>query len=57
MTNEDEDLPEGTSFTAPPSKHGDYYIFHIPNKLIKTGEINPDYYYRISVKPIKKREN
>ncbi|MFO7796058.1 MAG: hypothetical protein ACQERB_06780 [Promethearchaeati archaeon] len=57
MTEEDnEDLPPAVSFTAPPSKHGDYYIFHIPNKLIKSGEVNPEYYYKVMIKPLKRRE-
>lgn len=55
MKEENEYYSEEISFTAPPSKHGNYYIFHIPNKLIKSGEINPQFYYKIRIKPIKRR--
>ncbi|MFX1239404.1 MAG: hypothetical protein ACFFAS_20455 [Promethearchaeota archaeon] len=56
MTSDEHDLPETLSFSAPPSKHGNYYIFHIPNSLIKSGEINPEYIYKVTIKPLKKRE-
>lgn len=52
----DEIIIEEVSFTAPPGKHGDYYIFHIPNALIKSGEIDPDYIYKVRVKPLKKKD-
>jgi len=53
---ENENFPEEVSFTAPPSKHGKYYIFHIPNQLIKSGEINPNFYYKVKIKPIKRKD-
>jgi len=55
MTNDEEELPEELSFSAPPSKHGKYYIFHIPNSLIKSEQVNPEYIYKITIKPLKKR--
>lgn len=34
-------------FTKKPAKHGNYYIFHIPNSFIKEGLVNPDRKYTI----------
>jgi hypothetical protein len=42
------------NFIGTPAKHGDYYIFHIPNKLIKKHVIDPEETYQISLKPAKK---
>ncbi|MFX1239402.1 MAG: hypothetical protein ACFFAS_20445 [Promethearchaeota archaeon] len=38
-----------------PASHGDYFIFHIPNKLIKNDLIDPDQTYLITLEPIKKQ--
>ena len=43
MNEEEPFKTEKVEFSAPPAKHGNYYIFHIPNSIIKSGEINPDY--------------
>lgn len=56
MTEKKDGFPDEVSFTAPPSKHGNYYIFHIPNSLVKSGEINPGFIYKINIKPLKKRD-
>lgn len=40
------------SFIGTPAKHGDYYIFHIPNKLIKKNLIHPDQTYQLDLKPL-----
>lgn len=40
-----------------PASHGSYYIFHIPNKLIKNNLIDPNETYLITLEPIKKPEN
>jgi len=34
-------------FSKKPAKHGNYYIFHIPNSFIKEGLINPDKIYTV----------
>jgi len=34
-------------FTKKPAKHGDYYIFHIPNAFIKEGLIDPEKEYTV----------
>jgi len=34
-------------FTKRPAKHGDYYIFHIPNSFIKEGLIDPEKEYTV----------
>jgi len=41
-----------TNFVGKPAKHGEYFIFHIPNKLIKAGKINPDITYEIFLSPL-----
>lgn len=43
------------SFVGTPAKHGDYYIFQIPNKLIKAKVIDPDETYQLDLKIIKKK--
>lgn len=43
-------------FTRAPAKHGDYYVFTIPNAMVKSGEIDPDMYYKIRLRPLKKKE-
>ncbi len=43
------------SFIGTPAKHGVYFIFQIPNKLIKKGLINPDSTFHVVLKPIKKK--
>lgn len=55
MTAKKNGIPPDVSFTAPPSKHGNYFIFHIPNSLIKSGEIDPDYIYKVRITPLRKR--
>lgn len=35
-----------------PAKHGDYFIFHIPNRLIKKGLVDPDQTYSVRLKPL-----
>lgn len=47
-----ENLDE-VNFIGTPAKHGNYYIFHIPNKLIKKNVICPDSTYKLSLKPLK----
>jgi len=42
------------SFIGSPAKHGDYFIFHIPNKLIKKKLINPNSTFFIILRPINK---
>ena len=42
------------SWTGSPAKHGNYFIFTIPNKLIKKGIIDPDATFQILLKPMKK---
>jgi len=55
-SDQNDNLGMSVSFTRSPAKHGPYYIFQIPNNLIKSGEINPDYLYKIIVIPLKKKE-
>jgi len=37
-----------------PARHGDYYIFHIPNKLIKNNVVDPAITYLVKLEPFKK---
>jgi len=41
------------SFIGSPAKHGDYFIFQIPNKLIKKGLVNPNATFSVVLRPIK----
>ncbi|KKN33207.1 hypothetical protein LCGC14_0806020 [marine sediment metagenome] len=34
-------------FSKKPAKHGDYYIFHIPNSFIKEGLVDPSKKYTV----------
>ncbi len=43
------------NFTKKPAKHGDYYIFHIPNSFIKEGLIDPKKKYTIYLEEIEDR--
>ena len=45
---------DDVTFICRPAKHGNYYIFHIPNKLIKNDLIKPGTTYKISLESIKK---
>lgn len=45
------------TFICRPAKHGNYYIFHIPNKLIKNDLIKPDTTYKISLESLPKTNN
>ena len=40
-------------FVASPAKHGIYFIFQIPNKLIKHNIIDPDQTYHVTLEPVK----
>jgi hypothetical protein len=39
-------------FSKKPAKHGDYYIFHIPNSFIKEGLIDPSKKYTVYLEEI-----
>lgn len=41
-----------TEIILKPASHGDYYIFHIPNKLIKNNLIDPNKTYCVTLEPI-----
>lgn len=41
-------------FIGSPAKHGDYFIFQIPNKLIKSGLVDPKDTFFIKIEPIRK---
>ena len=55
MSQKNNELGNGISFIRSPAKHGDYYVFTIPNDYIKTGEIDPDTVYKIILKPLMKK--
>ena len=48
-----ENISEDVVFIGTPAKHGDYYIFHIPNKLMKANVIDPDKTYKVNLSPLK----
>lgn len=39
-------------FSKKPAKHGNYYIFHIPNSFIKEGLIDPNKKYTVYLEEI-----
>ena len=39
-------------FSKKPAKHGNYYIFHIPNSFIKEGLIDPNKKYIVYLEEI-----
>jgi len=54
MSNEDIEFDKKIiQFTKKPAKHGDYYIFHIPNSFIKEGLIDPHKEYTVYLKEVK----
>ena len=56
MSNEDIEFDKKIiQFTKKPAKHGDYYIFHIPNSFIKEGLIDPHKEYTVYLKEVKWR--
>lgn len=50
----DEIPEEPVIFYRSPAKHGPYFIFQIPNNLIKEGLIDTDGTFEIKVTPIGK---
>ncbi|KKL68340.1 hypothetical protein LCGC14_2125980 [marine sediment metagenome] len=48
---------EEVSFIGSPAKHGNYFIFQIPNKLIKNDLIDTDSTFKVVLRPIKTKDN
>ncbi len=50
-------IDDSISFTRSPAKHGNYFVFTIPNDYIKSGEVDPNMIYKVILKPLKKKED
>lgn len=47
--------PKTISFTRSPAKHGKSYIITIPKSNIDSGEINTNFFYKITLIPFEKK--